>query len=784
MLLVAVAFYAAASVGYLAAIPPGNVSPVWLPSGIALAAILLCGYVVAPGIWLGAFATHAQALCGGGAELSVALLAGGTIAVGATLQAVFGAFLIRRLTGTANPFDRIGDVFAFVVAAMVSVLVSPTVGVTSTMLAGSVVPAQYLYTWWTWWLGDLVGVIIVAPIVVLWRPSHQRLLFERPAELALVLLLILLVGDLIFGAPFLVLESRYPIGFLVIPLILWAAFRLDQGGVVLAMLLTTLLAVWGTYEGRGPFRGWSLNESLLLLQTFLAVVMVMGLALGASLFERKRAADAARYRALFENSRDIILLVNPDDGRIIDANTAAVEAYGYDREELFLRTIFDLRTQATSPPIETQMQTADHDGLLFETVHRRKDGSEFPVEVGSQGQTFGHQRILLSIIRDISQRQDAERELRESEERFRRFSQASFEGIVVSRDGVIIDANEHLSNILGYSMDELRGMEIRRFIHPEDWPWVVASLTEKPGLPYEVRTIHKDGHVGVAEVRGLDAPASGGAVRITAVHDISHLKRAEAELRRHREHLEELVEERTAQLQALNQELASFSYSVAHDLRAPLRSITGFSQILLKDYTERLDDRGRDFLQRSVNAGLRMAEIIDAMLALFQLSRAEMQRREVDLSAIAEQIIEDLASQAPDRRAELVIEPNVTAEGDRSLLRTVLENLLGNAWKFTAGREPARIEFGALRGARPTVYFVRDNGAGFDMAYADKLFKPFSRLHGQQEFSGVGIGLVTVERIVQRHGGRIWAEGELDRGATFYFTLAPEPLGDDTPGDD
>ena len=237
------------------------------------------------------------------------------------------------------------------------------------------------------------------------------------------------------------------------------------------------------------------------------------------------------------------------------------------------------------------------------------------------------------------------------------------------------------------------------------------------------------------------------------------------------------LEDANRELESTNRELESFSYSVSHDLRAPLRSIDGFSQILLEDYADDLDDEGKGYLGRVRGASQRMGHLIDDLLGLSRVTRGAMRRERVDLSSLSREVAEALRDSRPERAVEFLIEEGLDVQGDARLVRVALENLLGNAFKFT-GKEPeAKIEFGqdpelTARGRVP-VYYVRDNGAGFDMAYAGKLFGPFQRLHGQEEFDGTGIGLATVQRVVHRHGGRIWAEGEVGEGATFYFTLRP-----------
>lgn len=235
--------------------------------------------------------------------------------------------------------------------------------------------------------------------------------------------------------------------------------------------------------------------------------------------------------------------------------------------------------------------------------------------------------------------------------------------------------------------------------------------------------------------------------------------------------LEQRVNERTAQLLASNDELKAFSYSVSHDLRAPLRRIVGFSHMLLEDYTGRLDDQGKDYLHRVSGSAERMNELIDNLLALSQVTQSDMQTTRIDLSTMADEIVQELQKAEPTRRVETSIAPTMQVQGDLGLLRIALENLFSNAWKFTRHLASARIEFCREVQDSETIYLVRDNGAGFDMAYANKLFSAFQRLHDEQEFEGTGIGLATVRRIVRRHNGRVWAEAKPGQGATFYFTL-------------
>jgi len=254
---------------------------------------------------------------------------------------------------------------------------------------------------------------------------------------------------------------------------------------------------------------------------------------------------------------------------------------------------------------------------------------------------------------------------------------------------------------------------------------------------------------------------------------VTERKSAEDEFRNLNQELEKRVQDRTAQLEGTNKELEAFCYSVSHDLRAPLRTIRGFSEVLMEQYKPQLDARGQDYLRRTCEAGLQMDKLIEDLLKLSRLSRSEMQRADIDLSAITQQIATELERGEPNRTVEFAITPGISANGDERLLRVVIDNLLRNAWKFTKKQPNARIEFGWQDGDSK-VYFIRDNGVGFDMQYAGKLFGVFQRLHSATEFGGSGVGLAIVQRVINRHGGKVWVDAKVNAGATFYFTLPAE----------
>jgi hypothetical protein len=309
--------------------------------------------------------------------------------------------------------------------------------------------------------------------------------------------------------------------------------------------------------------------------------------------------------------------------------------------------------------------------------------------------------------------------------------------------------------------DQLRGNDLR-------------AAREDTTIHFEEVADTDDGPHAYISLKFPVRDSAGHAYAVCGIStDITERKRAEEEIWRLNEQLEARVRERTAELEASTHELDAFAYSVSHDLRAPLRSLHGFSQALLEDYHDVLDDVGKDYLGRLQKNVGRMGQMIDDLLTLSRATRADLTRRPVDLTALCADVVAELRSNDPDRDVTVDIEAGLAAVGDASLLRLVLQNLIGNAWKFTGKVPDARIAFGRTRRDTGWALYVRDNGAGFDMRYAEKLFSAFQRLHSTADFEGTGIGLATVHRIIHRHGGHIFAEAAQGEGATFYFTLAP-----------
>lgn len=524
--------------------------------------------------------------------------------------------------------------------------------------------------------------------------------------------------------------------------------------------------------------------------------------------ERKRAEQVVRSMAAIVESSDDAITAADLDGNLISWNRAAERMYGYSAAEVMGKSIAVLAPPEFEQDTRALIERIREGGriLSFETERCHRNGTRFDVSVTVSPVHDEHGELVGSsaIARDITERKRTQQEIvRRGQMAQRARSELDAvltclgEGLYqIDRYGNVAYLNPAGEAILGYQLWEIRGKNLHDLVHTERPDGTTLSGQDCPllqvigsGNPLAAKRDYfqrADGSFVAVEYTSsplhFEDEITGAVV---SFRDISARVRAEerereatrqieaksAEIAQLNAELEERVRWRTRELEVTNRELETFSYSVSHDLRAPLRSIDGFSHILLDEYADKLDEEGRHFLRRVRAASQHMGQLIDALLQLSRVTRSEMRLDAVDLSQLAADIIAVLRQGAGERAVEVSIAPNLRVVGDQRLLYSALQNLLSNAFKFTSRTPGAKVEFGSFLRDGATVYFVRDNGAGFEMEYAHKLFGAFQRLHGAQEFEGSGIGLATVQRIVRRHGGRIWAEGSPGRGATFYFTL-------------
>ncbi len=495
---------------------------------------------------------------------------------------------------------------------------------------------------------------------------------------------------------------------------------------------------------------------------------------------------AAWYKEIVDNAHDLIQCVD-SEGKLIYVNQAWLSTLNYSAEEVDSITLWDIihpDSMEHCMAVFEQVICGKAFGEV-EAIFVAKDGTPVMVEgnVGARLEENGRFVYTRGIFHDVTAQKQIAEEIIKQDALLQKifdllpvglwFADEKGKLLRGNPEGVRIWGGEPHVDQCDYGVFKARRLPSGEEIAPDDW---ALAHTVNEGITIADELLEIEDFKGQKKiVLNYTAPVlddKGNILGAIVVNqDITERKQAEAEILILNEELEQRVVERTTQLEAVNKELQSFAYSISHDFRAPLRALDGFSASLQAKYDEHIDDEGRHYLDRIRKAAIYMSNLVDDLLDLSRITRREFVKQQVNLSELTTELAAHLQEAEPQRKAKLIIPPGLRVSGDAALLQSALQNLLENAWKFSSKEAQAEIEVGRTTVGREAVFFVRDNGVGFNMAYADKLFGAFQRLHKVDEFPGTGIGLATVQRIINRHGGRIWAESEVGKGATFYFTL-------------
>jgi PAS domain S-box-containing protein len=813
---VALLYYVAARLGLLLAYPGTNATPIWLPTGIALSAVLLLGNRMWPGIALGAFIANFQLLTELGLSMPASLAASLGAATGNTLEALLGAYLVRRFTGNPNPFGRSADVFAFIMfGALISTTVSATIGSAAFCLSASQWKDFYSI-WLTWWLGDAAGAIILVPLAMTFKELDTARWKPRPA-MAINLLIWALIGAVCYS----LFSQSIPLNFILFPVLIIAAFRLGQFGSATAVGVISIVSTYATVNGTGPFSAMTLNEALLLQQVFIGSIATATMVLSAIVADQKKSElklseSEKRSRMLIEQAPIGIALSR--EGITFDANTAYLGMFGFG-------DIGELRGTSLADRIAPQKKAEMSDHIsrhaqgqtisaAYETMGLRKDGTQFPFYVSLNRIILADGPLTVSFHIDITERKRAEETLQANERKYRELVMNANSIILrMNNDGKITFMNEYGLKFFGYSEAEILGQHVIGTIVPEtessgrDLRHMMDQICADPAS-FEQNineNMQKNGaHVWVNWTNKFVLDEMGQVKEILSIgSDITAHKLAEEELKKHREHLEQLVLERTADLQksqlaltnlvedlnSRKEELAEannrlkeldklksmFIASMSHELRTPLNSIIGFTGMTLQGLSGELNDEQKDNLSRSYQSARHLLSLITDIIDISKIESGRMDAfpEPVSLNELIAEAISVVKPQLKEKALTLEVDApaDIKLNTDRKRLLQCLLNFLSNAIKFT---ETGTITLFASEADEKVEVTVRDTGIGIAEKDMPKLFEAFERLdtHLRIKAGGTGLGLYLTKKIVTEilHG-EVGVKSREGRGSSFTLIV-------------
>ncbi len=795
----ALLYFIAAKWGLLMAIVQSNATAIWPPTGIALAALLVGGRRLWPGIFLGAFA----------ANLSTAGTIWTSLGIGAgnTLEALVGSTLVIHFAGGREALLKSANLFKFAfLGGLMAPLVSATVGVGTLALAGMTGPASFRAVWMTWWLGDIGGALLFAPPILLWPQGwNWKVNARRFLEGAFLTMFLLLAAWVLYGGKTLLSTENANAEFLFLPLFLWVAIRFGPFPSCLAVMFISLASIRGTLIGLGPFHAATLNQSLLLLQSFMGVTSLTILALASGIAERKQAEEGLRtsqsdlqlrvlerteeltrinrelkkksyemensekyFRALIENALDIVTILD-GRGTILFESPSIKRVLGYGSTELNGMNTFSLVHPEDLPRVQEAFGGVLEGPGNIRSVKfrfRHKDGSWRNLE--SIGTNLISDEAIQGVVvnsRDITLEEEAQRALAEREERLRLLVETvqDYAIILLNPEGRVESWNVGAQRIEGYEAREIIGKHFSYFYPPE---------VVKEGKPEKL--LDQAVQMGRVEDEGWRVRKDGS--RFWADTILTVLKDNKGQLMGFAKITRDMTQRKQMEeLARSNQELEQFAYVASHDLQEPLRMVTSYVQLLAHKYGNKLDREADSYIQQAVDGAKRMQALINDLLAYSRVGNQRRSFDRVDFEEVLAGALRNLETTLKETGARVTHGLLPTVVGDFPQFLQLLQNLIGNSLKFRGKNVPA-VHVDVVRKGEEWVFSVRDNGIGIDPKYSERIFEVFKRLHTRSEYPGTGIGLAICRKVVTQYGGRIWIESKEGEGATVYWTL-PVPKG-------
>ena len=790
--IVTAVYYLTARLGLNNNVPGTNVGLIWPPVGIMLGLMLIMGYSIWPAVALGSFLSLFPDLYSLHSPLMASVILFGQ-SFADVFELILAVYLVKRFCDVNSPFKTLRSVLIFIAIAVVSQAAGALLGVLSLYLGDTVPWSAFASIWMSYWISNIESILILVPFIIVWFQDWNPLLHLTPREIwghLAVYTFILIATYLVFRA-----VSPLPhtsVEYFTILLIIAAAIILGRHGASAASLLVAVIAIRNTALGLGPFAQSSPQQAVLYLDIYLVTLSACSIIVSTLLFERSRSeAGLRKFQRAIEHSNTSILITD-SDGAIEYVNPRFLNITGYTGDEVIGKNPGILKSGYTLPEEYANLWKTIKSGKEWqgEFLNKKKNGELF-WEIANISPIVNEKNQIthfVGIKEDITERKKNEQDIA---------ALLQFKNEMLETAAMWIDTLDLKGNITFWNLaaERISGYSSAEVLGSQDiWDWLYPdpayhTLINNKALEiiykgervenFETTILCKNGERRIISWHSNNVTNEKGEIigSIAIGADVTLRKQAEAEIMHLNLVLEQRVTERTRQLEQSNKELESFAYSISHDLRSPLRAINGFTHILDEEHSPNLNPEAKNIMGRILANTQRMGSLIDDLLKFSRNGRMPLQKQTLQPESIIQRAFEDLQHERVGREVVLsIISPLPSCEGDPVLIKQVFINLISNAIKFTRSRSTSEIEIGyicdpSIKEGFPGYYYIRDNGVGFDMQYRDKLFGVFQRLHSVKDYEGTGVGLANVQRIIQRHGGHVWAQAEIDRGATFFFAL-------------